>query len=594
MAENRFGRRDFLAGAAGLSAAAALAACAPAAPATPESKPAAEPTKAAGAPTTAPAAPTTASAAPMPLKYKTVPVHRYLTGGFTQPGPEDNLIKQIQEEALKKEYGLNIDIQFESASWADIDTLMELRLQTQACDSLQRHHRSVLRWISTPGLIRDIDAEVKEYGKNLLEAYPKAAFEFWMREDKKYIGVPAVRATPCDIEYLTIRRDWLDKVNRDIPKDLSELEECLRLFKEKGLGGGVTIPLTNENPQWMLGAFVVGPFHPEPEKQFKMIQDGVDIDMSGNFDEERLDMLARWIKDGLLNKEWATWKYDQVYDAAAKGMIGCISGGWWVLNNEIRQKVKPADPKQDWVQIFPPLGLKGKPETGRVRAGGPMERAFVVTSWAPAPEAIVALADWENKSFDNFLTSRLGIKGKHWDLNPDGTLNDKRKPAPNSEYSGMRSTTWTIANDMKRQMMPKAKGQEDIFPLITKRIYSSYNTRKVANVPERQEMGEYPTLGRVDRYCPYFFPKSQKLVADMTTAANESFAKIINGEVKVSDGTKAFWERYKKSGWDVQAEEIRDQYNKWIASRPEWKEAKATLDPSVWNTKPEFQERPKA
>jgi hypothetical protein len=79
----------------------------------------------------------------------------------------------LQEDVLRTEYGINVDIRYESATWADIDALMEVRLQTQGCDGLQRHHIAVLGWIGTPGLIQDIDAVVKEYGKNLIPAFPE-------------------------------------------------------------------------------------------------------------------------------------------------------------------------------------------------------------------------------------------------------------------------------------------------------------------------------------------------------------------------------------------------------------------------------------
>lgn len=215
-----FNRRSFLKGAAGFGAAGLLSACAPGG---------------AGSP----AAPAASSSGAPAVKYADkAAVFRYMTGGFAAPGPEDNLVKQLQEEILREEYGINVDIQFESATWADIDALMEVRLQTQGCDGLQRHHRAVLRWIGTPGLIRDIDDVVKEYGKNLIPAFPEVGWRFFMGGGDKYMSIPAMRITPHDIDYVHIRRDWLDRIDRDIPTTLEELEEVLELFKNNNLGGG--------------------------------------------------------------------------------------------------------------------------------------------------------------------------------------------------------------------------------------------------------------------------------------------------------------------------------------------------------------------
>lgn len=120
----RFGRRGFLKGAAGLGAAGLLSACTPGG--------------------SAPAAPSAAGGPA--IKYADeAALFRYMTGGYAAPGPEDDMVKQLQEEILRDEYGINVDIRYESATWADIDALMEVRLQTQGVDGLQRHHRAVLR-----------------------------------------------------------------------------------------------------------------------------------------------------------------------------------------------------------------------------------------------------------------------------------------------------------------------------------------------------------------------------------------------------------------------------------------------------------------
>ena len=598
---DRIDRRTLLRGLIGLSALGVLEACAPtpvaqAPAAAPPTAPPQPTAAAAAAPvsavTVAPAPATPTAAAPAVKYAEKAAALRYMTGGFPDPGPDDGLIKKIQEDALRTEYGLNVDVQFESASWADIDALMELRLQTQATDSVQRYDSRVLKWIATPGLIRDIDAEVKQYGKNLLQLLPASGWEFWMRDDHKYIGIPALRSTPADIEYIHIRRDWLDKVGRDVPTNVEELEDALRLFKDKKLGGDVTIPFANENPLWMLASCLIGPWVPDPDKQLQMMQQGgTPLLMQAAFDEERLTLLQRWYKDGLLNPEWTSWKYDQVYGAASKGIIGCISAGWWTLNTVIKDQVLKADPKQDWVQIFPPVGRKGVPNTGRLLAGAPMERGIVVASWAQAPEAIVALADWDNKSFENYMTSRSGIQGKHWKLGEGGTFVNLMTPGPKPEYSGVRGTTWTSKWQIQRALMPAAAGQEPLDPKITPRIYRNAHTRAD---PAKPEKGEYPMIGLVDHYLPYQFNKTATLEGDLSTIANEQFTKIVNAGAPPAATIKDFWSQWRAAGGDARIQEISDQYTKWIGQHPEWKDPKATLAPDAWDTAASYPERKKA
>jgi hypothetical protein len=589
MVERKTDRRRFLMGAAGLAgvgAATLLAGCAPSAP-SPTAAPAAAPTTAPAAPaaaaTAAPSAPK--PAAPATLKYgDKICVQRYMTGGFTTPGADDAQVHQIEMDAVKQKYGLNIDIQYESATWADIDPLMELRLQTQAVDTLQRHHRSVLRWIATPGLVRENDQAVKDFGKNLLEQMPVAPWQFFMRDDNKYIAIPSLRIAIHDTDYLHVRRDWLQKVNREAPKTFEDFEEIMRLWKDKKLGGNVTIGVTAElgGGIWTTNTTPSsGRWHPMPDKYIENVEKGRLNDLEFTWSLERLEMAQRWVKDGLLNSEWGTWKTDEVYSAATKGMLGGIWGTWGMVNGKLKTVVMAADPSQDWIQVFPPIGRKSTPNTGMVIAAGPIERAIVVTAWSPCPEAIVALADWENSSWENFTLARRGIEGKHWKQEASGAITDLRNPQ-NPEYSGMYGTAWMPKWQLKNNSLPAPANNPFADPEITARTIKNMLTRQVLNVPEA---GEYPAIGAPDRYCPYVFAKSQSKQGDMDSISNEYLAKIYNGQAPATQATvNEFYDKWLKAGGEIQVKEISDQFAPYIAKHPEWKDPKASYFPEVWNT----------
>ncbi len=219
-----------------------------------------------------------------------------------------------------------------------------------------------------------------------------------------------------------------------------------------------------------------------------------------------------------------------------------------------------------------------------------MERGIVVASWAQAPEAIVALADWDNASFDNYLTSRQGIQGKHWKLGEGGSFVNLMTPGPKPEYSGMRGTTWATKWQIQRALMPAAPGQEPIDPRITPRIYKNAHTRKAPATPESSE---YPTISFVDHYLPYQFTRTAQLEGDLTTIANENFTKIVNGAVPPAAGIKDFWSQWRAAGGEVRIQEITEQYAKWSADHPEWKNPKASPSPESWDTTVSYPERRK-
>jgi ABC-type glycerol-3-phosphate transport system substrate-binding protein len=510
-------------------------------------------------------------------------VHRVMYSWTGAPGPDDALVKQLQEEALRKEYGINVDLQIETASAADLASLADLRMQTQAVDSVQYTGEQALNKIAMPGLLQDIDAQLKQYGPNLLQQLPAGGFQFFAGANGKYYAIPWLRDTPVDPEFYHIRRDWLDKIGRDVPTTIEELEECLRLFKEKKLGGDVTIPLASEQPGWINEFLFAGPFAPEPEEQFKMLARGENIDrLTGAIiREDRLEVMQRWYKDGLINPEYANWKYDQTIGAITKGMVGCLFGMHTLLNGALQTQVEKADPKQDWVQIFPPPSRKGKPGTGRVNAGGALARGTIFASWSQCPEAMIAAYDWVVKDFKNYILAVYGIEGKHWKWGSGGWIEDLRSPAPNQEYSGMRRVGRTTPIYIQQLKLPAQPGKEPKDTEWLSRIYTNIHTRKQAHVPEK---GEYPTITQVDHWCPYLFTKSAKYRADLLSLQSEYLAKIVRGTLPASSGVKEFWTKWRAAGGDEYMKEMSDIFNKWLAQHPEWKDPRASFSPDSWNT----------
>jgi ABC-type glycerol-3-phosphate transport system substrate-binding protein len=244
MTTQKFSRRSFMKIAGTATGAAILAGCgaAPTAVVPEATQPVAEqPTEAVVA--TAEATQPPAEATAVPVAEKTI--HRYMCGGYAGAGPDDNLIKDIQEKALLDEYGLNVSIEVESAPWSDIDPLITTRLETQGVDSVERGGSDALNWLSQEGLLQDQEAALEKYGKSLTTMLPSAAFDFFKRDGKRWVFANFY-TSPVDCEYIHIRRDWLKKINREIPQTIEELEECLRMFKDQKLGGDVTIPLAND------------------------------------------------------------------------------------------------------------------------------------------------------------------------------------------------------------------------------------------------------------------------------------------------------------------------------------------------------------
>jgi maltose-binding protein MalE len=519
-------------------------------------------------------------------------VHRYIRGGFSGAGPDDKLIKDIQEKALRDEYGLNVSLEVESAPWSDIDGLITTRMETQAVDSVERDGGAALNWLAQEGLLQDIEEELTDYGKSLNTMLPSAAYDYFKRGGKRWVFA-TFYSTPVDTEYIHVRRDWLNKIDRDVPQTLEELEECLRLFKEKKLGGDVTIPLANDLGGWLIPSYVLqGPFAPEPDEQKKMLAAGEDFEYEFGcaMRPRPLELLQKWFVDGLLNPEWATFKGEDTESAIQKGYVGAIFSGWWNLNSQLKSIQKDIDPSQDWVQIFPPVGLKDVPNSGRILTEIPLERAAVVTSWANCPEAIVAFADWQNKSWENHMLSNYGIEGKHWKWAPNGAYVDLRSAAPNQEYSGMRYSVWAPQWNNKFQQLPAPEDDPHLDPRIPSLIYGPHIYNRTDTT--KPQANEYPTLSRIYHFTAWDWKESAQFEPDLRALRDEWATRIIKNEVGISDGLKGFWDQWMASGGETRLKEISEQYDAYAKANPAMTDNKVFFSPENWNTTIQYPKKP--
>jgi ABC-type glycerol-3-phosphate transport system substrate-binding protein len=568
-------RREFLKGVAGVTGASILAGCAPAATSAPA----------------ATAAPTEA-AAPAVKYADQACVHHHLTGGFTGPGTSDEMIQVLEEQALRDVYKMNVDVTFESASWMDFDQLITTRLETQGCDSVERDGYTILNLATDEGLLQPVDALVDEYGPHIRDIFPQSAFDYYSIDGEAY-SFSCFYECPVDCEYISIRRDWCDKIDRDVPQTIEDLEECLRLFKEKGLGGDVTIPIDSTLGGWLIPSYILqGPFAPDPDEQLALMDRGENFEYEYGcaMREERLELLRKWHQDGLLNPEWPTFKSEDNASAVAKGSVGCVFCGHWETNGQLLTTEREIDPTQDWVQIFPPVGLKGRPETARVLTEIPLGRAIAITSWANCPEAIISLTDWINSSFENFMLGTYGIEGEHWEFGENGCLVDLRSPAPNEEYSGMCHALQANKWLSHLRLLPADPANEPKDPLINQRIYGPH----IYNRPQttQPQDNEYPTLTRIFHFTPWKFTESSKFEADFHALRDEYATRIIKGEIGVSTGLQEFWDQWYAAGGDIRQQEITDQYAAYISQFPEMADPKIFLSPEYWNTEIKYPDRP--
>lgn len=208
--------------------------------------------------------------------------------------------------------------------------------------------------------------------------------------DGKIMGLPGT-LIGGEHSLMWIRKDWLDKIGKPIPKTESEVFEVAKEFVEKDLGGeGKTVGLTAYN--WLAGnysslynmdpIFYLNHSYPRTwiEKDGKQAYGTVQPET-----KVVLEKLAKLYKEGTLDKQFAVRKSEDMTSLTASGKIGIIFGAWWLPYSDLQKSITN-DPNAEWVPVAAPLDSDGK---YNIPANDPVGSIVVVRKGYEHPEAVM-------------------------------------------------------------------------------------------------------------------------------------------------------------------------------------------------------------
>ncbi|WP_054949762.1 extracellular solute-binding protein [Numidum massiliense] len=217
-----------------------------------------------------------------------------------------------------------------------------------------------------------------------------------------------------------IRKDWLDKLKLDIPKNYDEMIEVMRAFTFKdpdgngkndtygmsASGGGRVVSI--DFPQWihhdLIGAIMI------ENKEF--------IDVLTDLRVEKvIDDVIAMLDEGIVDPDWFLNDGSAHFDKAAQGKVGIVASG--VLDgffdsnpNSIHNKTKAIQPDAAWVPFNP---FPDKPGVWTENLpGNPF--VFPKAAAEERPENIkrtVEILDWL-ASEEGFLLTHYGVEGKQY------------------------------------------------------------------------------------------------------------------------------------------------------------------------------------
>ena len=256
------------------------------------------------------------------------------------------------------------------------------------------------------GAIIPLNDLIDNYGQNLLKAWPENAWTSLTDSEGNIWATPRlVSSTP----YPTmIRGDWLEALGLEAPADIDEFEAILEAFAEmEPTVRGDIIPLMTDYDglrYGLLGAFTEygnSNWYDEESDEIRPVEINPAY-------KDFLEKVYDWYQKGYIYKEAFTADVNSRTTLVKENRVGA-GIIWYSRFFSVLAALQNEVPEAEYI-ITPFTGDMGKTESLNVVAG----TGYVITKSCKNPEAVMTFLNWGFGSYDNYLTSRYGIKDEHW------------------------------------------------------------------------------------------------------------------------------------------------------------------------------------
>lgn len=257
--------------------------------------------------------------------------------------------------------------------------------------------------------------------QEMLDTYAPNAKKMWegswpvMKDnDGNYVAIP--RNEAVGRHYPTwIRTDWLDKYGLKMPTTIEELEEVLKVFKEKKPGGPETIPMitgAGDNLNmvryalmggWVEPGYSMGGWLDEADGKVKPAE----------LHPGYKDFLAKmhdWYEKGYIFKESFTMNNSGLRKLMQTGKVG-VASYWGSAIGIGYEVVKEVDPEAVYVVV---PGIKG-PAGWIETTGKSGDNGWMISKDCKNPVELLKAIDFMYSEPEQYVVTELGIKGEQWD-----------------------------------------------------------------------------------------------------------------------------------------------------------------------------------
>lgn len=479
------------------------------------------------------AAQTQQSTAPAVTAQEPVSIvmERPLWGDTADPANAPNM--RIREKFKEK---LNIDVEvLGDLNPSDQNQKPNLMIAAgEKLDIFQTNHGQGTDWrkYKQEGTIIPLNDLLNKFGQNLLKYVDPNSFKQLTDEDGKIWALPD--ETNPVVVGLIVRKDWLQKNNLAVPVTIEDLENVMKIFKEKENDQGWV-------PSWttILNNTFAGSFIPTGDQTYKDTDGKLKPWFMHPGAKEFLAKMQDWYKKGYIHKEFATMQNQQFNEIVFSGKSGFAS--IWTSNDfqDWNVNIQKNVPEGEFQVIAPPKG----PEGGLITAGLPTSCDIMITKSSTAPEAAIKFLDYSQATDEGYLLAKYGEEGTDYEwadkANNVVKLTDK---TPGVDRYGYAIFCSTRLNAFGNKYSSNAlNSQTSLFMM---------------------DSTKYPSSLPIDAFVQYDIDKmkSKDQINTMRTFIEENEWKVVMGQIPVSEWDNIV-KKWLEIGGQQNIEDMTEQFN---------------------------------
>ncbi|WP_167859427.1 extracellular solute-binding protein [Paenibacillus cymbidii] len=265
---------------------------------------------------------------------------------------------------------------------------------------------------------------IDKYGPNLKKYIPKQAWDA-VSQNGKILAIPQPNTTSGNV--LFIRKDWLDKLNLQVPKTSDELLNVLRAFRDgdpNGNGKKDEIPFSmREKISWgenIFGMWGVSTQWHEMYLNNEVIFANLTPNMLKGVEYLRTMYTEKLLDTEFLTNTKAIW--EQKVKSGLVGVFDHVPDQAWQWQLDVTAGATGQKP--DIIAIPTPRGTGYDGPLGT--KWNPVSKTYIIFKSAKNPEAIVKYFDWL-LSDEGQIFASLGIEGTTYKKEGDKLVFDTTK-----------------------------------------------------------------------------------------------------------------------------------------------------------------------